>query len=68
MNDNELIEEIYRLDKNSEEDLSWIKNSNTIAQTIRQKNFTNKSLLKSVILSLENESFKDFLVTTTGLF
>lgn len=68
MTDSEIIERIYTLDNCSENNINWINECNSISKIIRKKNFTNKSLIRSVILSLENESYKTYLIKSTGLF
>lgn len=68
MTDSEIIERIYTLDNCSENNINWINECDSISKIIRKKNFTNKSLIRSVILSLENESYKTYLIKSTGLF
>ena len=68
MTDSEIIERIYTLDNCSENNINWINECDSISKIIHKKNFTNKSLIRSVILSLENESYKTYLIKSTGLF
>ena len=68
MTDSEIIGRLYELDNYSENDPDWVHECTIIVNVMKEKEFTNKSLIRSIIESLESDKIKKYLKENIRLF